>query len=415
MAVRSGRQVGLSRLGSAAGFEPASLATELGMSATSVRSWWAGRVKPSFARVEKIARALQTPLDDVMGDLWGERPGEPCDCGKCGGAKVLPAAPTALTLATERRCVQCGDLSRYREGSPLASHHSRCRRCGPGRGNQTRTVERISLTCVGYEDHRVRRFAPNCLGRLDLTRAQILYRGKLRSARSRSKFTESNPGFHDAARGEFRCDRCVASARVIAVREGRMRALTNERIQSRQQRIEIQRELWTVMFPGFAASRPSNGVPPPQTSKAQILRWWSLREGPPTKPQLSYCLFCTKITISQKRPARWHLSCFNEWQGTGQGAAYQVARHLGTARGIQPGAFVRERRGKPTDPDALKRHFQWAILNKAGGLGVREIAREVGVTHVAVSKAIGEILADMPRIELVRTEFQSHVRLLQGA
>ena len=87
---------------------------------------WSEGARPLFGLMRPLADALGVGERELFRELWGEVPGDPCDCGAgCGGVKVAPEAPRSLRLRVDRACARCGRLHHY----PVPSTHSRL--CSP--------------------------------------------------------------------------------------------------------------------------------------------------------------------------------------------------------------------------------------------------------------------------------------------
>jgi hypothetical protein len=84
---------------------------------------------PSWKYVPGIAAALHLSSAEVLEHLWGERPGDLCDCG-CSGIKVEPDNPSARTLLVQVLCKGCGKPRTYKQGTP---HFALCRPCSQKR------------------------------------------------------------------------------------------------------------------------------------------------------------------------------------------------------------------------------------------------------------------------------------------
>lgn len=234
----------------------------------------------------------------------------------------------------------------------------------PRGGGAPPRVERIEFQCVGYMDHRKRRFAKNCMGTVQYRPGELREAQKQLANKSVSRWTKQR-GFYDLKTGTFRCPRCVNGARAIAMLEGRIReSVTRERIESGEQRASILEEawpevaLWRVKPPGSAAPPRSRG-PKPGLARTKIIEAWSADELPTTW-RVGTCRHCSKLTFTLgKRPTERHPRCFREWRETAMGRAYhrakQQERHRrwyhGDALEVHIEDYLPRRRGAPVSGD----------------------------------------------------------------
>jgi hypothetical protein len=150
------------------------------------------------------------------------------------------------------------------------------------------------------------------------------------------------------------------------------------------------------------------GSPLRAARRALVWRWQ--REKLPDVV-IGVCDGCGRWTFrrgSEKAlSGHWHQACLVDFQRSGEGREYQRSKEKLPA--------PRRGRGRPTDPDNLRRSLAWAIRHHLGGESFREIAEDVGVSPPAVEKAARRIIANLPSPALMRADFRNMVELLLSA
>lgn len=416
--VTGGRWLTQARL--AAGFaNRRELAERIGATQHDLQSWEEYGKNPTWKRIEPLAAALGVTINDVLGALWGEVIDGLCRCG-CGGRLAAPNKTSAWHLVVTLSCADCGAPRIY--DRPGADKHSRrCGDCGRRAGSRTRRVERMRVSCVGYEDHGVTVHAKRCPGSLDLLPSEISRRQEMYSvARGSTRLAQQRQrAFIDRATHTFRCGRCSTGSMMILRFEDRIRkTVTSERIRSGTQRRALIKDYAEDI--GLVSPNP-RGRPKGShlvtehsslaASRGQIVA--AVRPGGRARRRLvGICELCGKLTISNaNRPVRTHGPCFRQWVATPAGKRWT----RGWRRRGSPGALAPRARGRPENTDSLTRHFAWAILHHLGGQSVRAIAAEAGVSPTAVHKAVAKVVERLPSLDIVPAVNRLSVELLTAA
>ena len=95
----------------AAGYKSTPIAKALGVSLGTVWCWDQGD-RPRWRYMPELAQFFGVDLAEIVDRLWGERIGDPCQCG-CSGKKASPKQQKAYNLAIELPCTVCGKIRSY--------------------------------------------------------------------------------------------------------------------------------------------------------------------------------------------------------------------------------------------------------------------------------------------------------------
>jgi len=398
----------------AAGFPTApALGQRLGISGEAVLNWLhLGR--PFWGKLEALVVALHVPLEEAVGALWGEHVGDPCPCG-CGGKKTLPTHPNARKLVISLPCAKCGRIRVYER---QAQHRRLCHPCGLYRAKPT------TFTCVGYDDHGVTRHAKKC----PRTKVFMPWEITQYTARQPTHWGKGiycprrwQRAFLDETSATFRCGYCSRGSIATVHLDQRLEREASERIRSRTHRSEVLRDVIFEFNPAFVNSRQKglergrlkrkrDGLSKTALLNRQRGHWVAAWAGPalPTTRVVSRCVFCTRLTITDRSKGNWHRSCLNNWYGTPQGRRYNSKNWMNKG----PIPIPRPGPGRPAAPEALKRAFAWAIQHYLGGRSYRDIARDEGVAGPSIHEGVAEVMAALPDPALVAQRHRGIINLL---
>jgi hypothetical protein len=398
----------------------AALALAAGISNKRVLSWETDGRRPTWGHIRTLATLLNVTEEEAVAGLWPERVGDRCECG-CGNRKVLPTAATAMMLAVELKCPNCGRMKPVSETASrnLYRHRANCRACS----GLNRRSDRQTFTCVGYQDHGVVRHASSCLGTRTLSPGRIgsYKRAAItRQRRPRGRGTYSpavwDKPFLNEETGKFRCARCARGSMAIAKQEMMLKTVTSERIRSKKQRRELMSEFSAIINPRFhnsigearrrmIAKKKTEGLTHRQRtadSHSQFVRAWSA-DALPVTVTVALCASCKKLLIfDSDRTHAWHPSCFQSWLNTLEGRRFLKDR---TRRPSQREAIEFKskivRQGRLVADDVVKRHFSWAVQHLIGRVPLSEIARRQDKSRQAIQLGIDRIVQALPESGLL--------------
>lgn len=396
----------------AAGFATsAELARALGTTVAAVRGWEDGR-RPGWGYIQAIARAISAEPGEAVVHLWREQPGQTCPCG-CGGLKVLPTRRNAYSLDISLLCQRCSKPRTYRWNGLVGArliHRPLCPGC-------SHVKPRLTMTCIGYDDHGVTRRAKRCTGTLDLRPSDIAELQKpgdgvgVKWGRGLYDIANSQTKFVDVEAGTYRCGRCALGARGIAVMEQRIKAITPERIRSGSQRREVLSDIAAVLNRRFMRSSLTgsrrakeklhrDGVPEHvrlARHKGRIVKAWTDDQQKPWRAA-GICVACGMLTLTNvKASGRWHRACLDEWYRSPLGRGYQAR---GASKGPIP--LPSRPRGRPPSPKGLLRAFGWAVQHYIGAKSYRDIAQRAGVAAQSVNEQVDRVASLLPPPKLIR-------------
>lgn len=327
------------------------LMERLGVSRGTVCLWQRGLIKPPAGALRVIAELWNRPLDDIVELLWKKTLGGPGICG-CG-INRFPEDPKARTVLIEIACTRCS-AKRFSQPGAHVNHHPLCRKC-------SHAGEWLEFTCVGYDDHGVKRHARTCLPpykkrvqrqqatnlegqkkRHNLRLLEQINRPKLVLSDGSRDRTPIYPSRFDLSSKTYQCQGCSKAERLAKRWEERLREFRANnkpkqtiKFRSRRQRLQEMKKLSSQINPNFKppfrtgrklGRKKSSG----RSLAGALVRRWS-GKNLPQNVRFAHCRVCKKIVIMRKKVTeipspKFHNICYMKWLSTPEGRIFKSLR-----------------------------------------------------------------------------------------
>jgi hypothetical protein len=413
----------------AAGFSSvAAFANHVGVPKATAHQWVRGCAsnppthRPPARLLPIIANALKkVSLAEAIDKLWGEKDGDDCPCGKCGGKRIFEhTPPEARRLWIVIPCAKCGTTeNRMYKPWKEDRHRKLCAKCGKSGERAEYTVARCR-TCG-------------------------------RTERRPSSYFKKRSSF-DPSSNTYECNNCGSLERMRRDRDENLRDLEAEALGAKKSNIKIRSaEASRALFrkhrhqlyggklrTGFTPEEQergrrrhienaSAGKKYPKKTESNLKRHW---ENWPKGIKVAICDVCRKFQVTaQSSDPRYHKKCHDQvWERSQAGREFQslkVTQALERRQAVAPlrspsdegASLPKRKRGRPkrhSDKDVLLTTFRWMIQHLAGDKSLRQIAEDNAASVQTVANHIHSLAAIIDP-ELLAKNSQPKVRFLLDA